>query len=56
MIRFGDVHCHKLNQPDNENRLSILLDVDIEQALAQMSHPGAQAEVGKIQKVTRGLH
>ena len=34
MIRFDDVHYHKLNQPDIENRLSILLDVDFEQVLA----------------------
>jgi sugar-specific transcriptional regulator TrmB len=33
-IQFDDVHYHKLNQPDIENWLSILLDVDFEQVLA----------------------
>jgi HTH-type transcriptional regulator, sugar sensing transcriptional regulator len=33
-IRFDNVYYHKLNQPDIENWLSILLDVDFEQVLA----------------------
>jgi sugar-specific transcriptional regulator TrmB len=33
-IRFDNVYYHRLNQPDIENWLSILLDVDFEQVLA----------------------